>query len=381
MKLKELVVLFNSYHESLYLVGGAVRDLLLARPCNDIDLTTSCCPSKMISIANNNKLKIDDSNSQYGTIIFKLADNNYEVTTYRQDIGIKDNRRPQKVVFSKDLKTDLSRRDFTINAICYDLVNNKVIDLIQGKKDLEDGLIRAIGNPKTRISEDYLRIIRAYRFKYQLNFNFDQELLIILRSMMKKLAYISQERIRNEFLKIFLTDSLTPFSTIKELFDFFNFEINDVAIHRLKLLNLESNEYLYTLLLLFNNCEEVIKYNFIKKSKKELLVLNKMKSENILNYSLADFYQANKKFKISILFYYQYCLSGDNSYLKLLNRFTKASASFKLNFNAEDLKNYNINKKDYSKYLIRLENSVLTARVNNNSEELTNYLRSLLKLN
>lgn len=188
-------------NEEAYIVGGAVRNYLLERPINDYDITTSARPEKIKEIFKD--YTTVDIGSKYGTIIVIIDKNRIEITTYRTE-GDYDGRRPNIVEFSDSLQDDLKRRDFTINAMCYN-PKTGVLDYFEGKRDLENKIIRSIGRPVDRLREDYLRILRAVRFACQLNFTIDEDLSSAIKEEKEGLRLISSERIRDEFNKILLS--------------------------------------------------------------------------------------------------------------------------------------------------------------------------------
>lgn len=188
-------------NEEAYIVGGAVRNYLLERPINDYDITTSARPEKIKEIFKD--YTTVDIGSKYGTIIVVIDKNRIEITTYRTE-GDYDGRRPNIVEFSDSLQDDLKRRDFTINAMCYN-PKTGVLDYFEGKRDLENKIIRSIGRPVDRLREDYLRILRAVRFACQLNFTIDEDLSSAIKEEKEGLRLISSERIRDEFNKILLS--------------------------------------------------------------------------------------------------------------------------------------------------------------------------------
>ena len=167
----KLINLFHDHNHEAYLVGGSVRDLLMSREIKDIDITTDATPSKIIEVANKNNLKYIETGIKHGTITIIYKDIPMEVTTFRVD---KDcDGRHCEVEFVKSLEEDLSRRDFTINAIAID-INGDPIDMFNGVMDIENKIIKAVGDPLTRFEEDKLRALRAIRFATSLNFDIEQ---------------------------------------------------------------------------------------------------------------------------------------------------------------------------------------------------------------
>lgn len=186
-----------------YLVGGCVRDAFLNRQANDYDITSSATPKEIVKLFS--EFKTVEVGKEFGTIIIIQDEGGVEVTTFRQDNIYKDGRRPSSVTFTDDLRKDLERRDFTINSMAY---NEKegLIDPFDGLKDLKNKLIKTVGNPIERLSEDYLRILRAVRFACQLDFLIDIETSNACSELSSNLGKISTERIRDELFKILLSD-------------------------------------------------------------------------------------------------------------------------------------------------------------------------------
>jgi len=150
----------------VYLVGGAVRNLLLGLPANDFDFATDATPEEVSKLFR----RVVPTGIKHGTVTVLFEQESYEVTTFRIDGAYKDHRHPGEVIYTRDLAADLGRRDFTINGMALDLSSGVVVDLYGGKKDLKAGLIRAIGDPFQRFSEDALRILRLFRFAAQYGF-------------------------------------------------------------------------------------------------------------------------------------------------------------------------------------------------------------------
>lgn len=180
-----------------YFVGGSVRDYLLGRSIGDVDIATSALPEDVQQLFP----KTIPVGIKHGTVIVVHQDECYEVTTFRVDGDYQDFRRPSKVEFVSSLKADLSRRDFTINAIAMDL-NGVIIDPFDGQSDLEKKYIQAVGNPDERFLEDPLRMMRAIRFVSQLDFELCRETKASIEKNACYLSKISVERILIEFEKL-----------------------------------------------------------------------------------------------------------------------------------------------------------------------------------
>ena len=186
-----------------YKVGGCVRDELLNRANFDIDITTTAKPEEIKEVFKD--YKTIDIGQRFGTIKVLDGPKEYEITTMRRESAYLDKRHPEKIAFTKDIKEDLKRRDFTINAMAKR--NGKVLDVFDGKKDLEEKTVRAVGDPKKRIKEDMLRSLRAVRFAACLDFEIADDLVDAIRRNAGFITDISKERIQVEINKILLADN------------------------------------------------------------------------------------------------------------------------------------------------------------------------------
>ena len=183
-----------------YAVGGCVRDTILNREPDDWDITTSAKPMEIKKLF---PVTID-TGIQHGTVTVLRNHVGYEVTTYRIDGEYADNRHPKEVIFTDSLKEDLLRRDFTINAMAYNHEDG-IIDEYGGLNDISDGIIRCVGNPYDRFSEDALRIMRAVRFSAQLGYRIEEETSKAIVKLAPNLSTISAERINTELTKLLLS--------------------------------------------------------------------------------------------------------------------------------------------------------------------------------
>ena len=155
-----------------FLVGGCVRDALLGEKPNDYDITTNATPDEMLKVFKD--YTVIKTGLKHGTLTVVVEGKNIEVTTFRVDGEYSDNRRPDSVEFTKNIEDDLSRRDFTVNAMAYN-DQNGFVDVFGGMKDLENKIIKCVGNPDKRFLEDGLRILRAIRFASVLDFEIEEE--------------------------------------------------------------------------------------------------------------------------------------------------------------------------------------------------------------
>ena len=231
-----------------FAVGGCVRDFLMERPVNDIDITTGAEPEIIENIFDKNHIKYVETGLKHGTITAVFDKENYEVTTYRTDGKYSDNRHPENVMFVKDIKEDLARRDFTMNAIAYNRKKG-FVDLYGGRSDIENKIIRTVGDADKRFNEDALRIMRAIRFASVLSFDIEESTEKAIFKNKELLKNVSSERILKELSKLLLGDNVfhvliryrevlaVVIPEIKEMFDLnqnTKWHIYDVWAHTCK---------------------------------------------------------------------------------------------------------------------------------------------------
>lgn len=198
---KVLSLLRSAGYRAL-LVGGCVRDSLRGKLPNDWDITTSATPEEMLTVFEGLRIApVSSGGIKHGTVTVILEHEPIEITTFRLDGEYSDGRRPDSVGFSRNLADDLSRRDFTINALCID-EKGGIVDMFGGVNDLENGIIRAIGDPDRRFREDALRIIRALRFAAQFGFEIERNTAESMMRNHERLNLIASERISDELIKL-----------------------------------------------------------------------------------------------------------------------------------------------------------------------------------
>lgn len=185
----------------IYVVGGAVRDLLIGREVKDWDLTTNLEPQEILKLFPKNSFY----NNLFGTVGIVVNDEVFEVTTYRSEEGYADSRHPDKVIWGKTLEEDVKRRDFTINSLAMN-IDGKVFDFHNGQADIKNNLIRTVGNPDERFGEDALRMIRAIRLASQLKFQIEEKTFESIVKNAKLINNIAFERICDELFKILVTE-------------------------------------------------------------------------------------------------------------------------------------------------------------------------------
>ena len=199
-KVNMIIHTLQSHGSEAYAVGGCVRDSILGREPGDWDITTSAMPEETKKLF----YHTFDTGIEHGTITVLLGREGFEVTTYRVDGKYEDSRHPTEVTFVRNLKEDLLRRDFTMNAMAYN-GQEGLVDLFGGAADMEKGLIRCVGNAEARFTEDALRILRGLRFAAQLGFEIEEETREGMRLLAPTLQRISAERIQAEFMKMLLS--------------------------------------------------------------------------------------------------------------------------------------------------------------------------------
>jgi len=201
-----------------YAVGGCVRDILLGRPIHDVDIATDAQPAQVIALFSDTI----PTGLAHGAVTVRLKGEQFEVTTFRSEGDYSDGRHPDTVRFETDITADLSRRDFTINAMALGL-NDALVDPFGGRADLQQRLIRCVGEPHRRFREDSLRILRAVRFAAQLDFNLAPETLESMVCLRAGLKAVSAERLREELCKILLAEHAQRGNLLfsLDLFDFF----------------------------------------------------------------------------------------------------------------------------------------------------------------
>jgi putative nucleotidyltransferase with HDIG domain len=200
--LKEIASLFISRNKQVCLVGGAVRDALREKKNSDWDVATDARPEEASAIIRKAGGKAVPTGIRHGTITAFYKNFSVEITTFRTESGYSDGRRPDQIRFAATIEEDLSRRDFTMNAVALRLPSGEIIDPFGGARDIKAKVIRCVGNPADRFGEDGLRPLRAARFAAQLGFEIEQNTLDAIPGALPVCAKVSQERVRDEIDKI-----------------------------------------------------------------------------------------------------------------------------------------------------------------------------------
>ena len=357
-KIFEAVELYSDNGEIRY-VGGCVRKIINNENVDDIDLATNLTPPEISEALKKKNIKFYETGITHGTITAIINETKFEITSLRKDV-LTDGRHA-KVKFSKDWSEDASRRDFTINAI-YANINGELFDPFCGKKDLEEGEVKFIGEADKRVKEDYLRILRYVRFF--LNYskkNHDKKVLSLIRKNLDGISKISSERLLDEFKKLVTSNGLS-----KLYKDPNSLEIISLIFPQFKNINIFKNKnkfieqnlnkldfILLISLMIIDGSDNpdyfLYKFNFSKKDQKRIIFLNNFFSKNITKKSFSE-KNLNKIFyfngvgAINDLLYFRIFKSNtvDPYLLQLIKKFNKKEVPimpFKANFLMEK---YNI---------------------------------------
>ena len=362
-----------------YVVGGSVRDYLLKREINDYDITTSASTDKIQHIFNDHHMLLNGI--KHGTVTIIKDHHNIEITTYRIDGNYINHRQPTSVTFTTSLKEDLSRRDFTINALCYN-PNTGIIDMFDGIKDLNKHIIRCIGNPNKRFDEDALRILRALRFASELNFSIEENTSIAIHKNKELLKYLSKERITNE-LKTILT--INNPNILNEYTDILNYLFN-INIDKKILTTLQkSKDFITTLSILsYFNDIKILNNLSLSNLQKETIKNNLKYHQEDLNNKIILKNLMAKKIDIPKLCLFIQTIHDIDS-TNILNNYQniiKNNEPFLLKhlaINGKDLINLNINPTKIGNILNECLQLVIENNINNNHDELLQKATQLSK--
>jgi len=268
----EVLKKFSDNGYVAYIVGGYPRDYLLGIKTTDIDICTNAKPKEIMEIFDTEGV----SDIQYGSVKIIYKKVRFDVTTFRRDIKYENNRKPIKIKYVSDLKKDLLRRDFTINTICIDSDGN-LLDMLNGKIDLDNRIIKTVGNPRYRIKEDSLRILRAIRFAAILNFDIDDKTKIYIKKYGYLLRNLSGTRKKEELMKIFSSKNKEKG---KEL-------ILELGIDKyLGINNLENTIMCDDIIGIWSQLEYSCEFPFSKLEKDTIKKVKKMLDEDINEYTI-----------------------------------------------------------------------------------------------
>lgn len=196
-----LTELMEAGYEAFF-VGGCVRDLVMGNVPHDFDICTNALPDEVIAILNEHNRRVIETGLKHGTVTGVYGEDFYEITTYRADGDYQNHRSPEFVVFQETIHEDLARRDFTINAMAYNPLTDEFVDLFGGIEDIKNKVIRAVGKPTERFTEDALRILRALRFAIRYEFSIEHETACAMIGLRDLLDVVSKERKTQELKKM-----------------------------------------------------------------------------------------------------------------------------------------------------------------------------------
>lgn len=220
----EMLDKINAEGFEAYFVGGAVRDFIMDKAFQDIDITTSAHPVEIKRIFSD--CNVIDTGIKHGTVTVMYNNRPIEITTFRTELGYEDNRHPDKVVFCKNLSEDLKRRDFTVNSLCIDN-KGEIIDIFGGIEDIKSKTLKAIGNAEERFKEDALRILRALRFASVLGFDIDKNTARAIHKCKDLILNVANERIASELRKMITGKNIR--NVLLEFSDVFSVVIPELA--------------------------------------------------------------------------------------------------------------------------------------------------------
>lgn len=249
-----ILKLLNQDHLAFF-VGGSVRNMILNHPYDNLDIATSAKPDEVESIFLRSGIKTRPVGKQFGTILAVSDAGKVEITTFRKEGRYEDKRHPSHVVFTENLELDAARRDLTVNALYFNPEKPALLDPTQGIKDLRAKIIRFVGDPKKRIDEDSLRMLRAVRIATQLRFKIEKNSFAAIKTRAKFIQYVSGERIKAEFDKILLSKNPDLGIDLLDKTGMLKFIIPEVEsikrfYHKSKKYHLEGSMYDHTLLAL-----------------------------------------------------------------------------------------------------------------------------------
>ena len=372
-----LDTLINNGH-SAYIVGGCVRDLLCDKTPHDYDITTSATPMQIQNLFK----KTVATGLKHGTITIIIEDQQVEVTTFRTESVYTDNRHPESVNFVEDVKHDLARRDFTVNAMCYN-ENEKLIDLFGGIDDIKLKTLKAVGDPKTRFREDALRILRLFRFAATLGFGIEKNTFDAAIECAPLLKNISAERVFTELQKASLGNNISVFGPLLKTNALSNYYLKHTDLSKLK--NLKSNQELHLFALLYLTSFDLPKtLDSLKCSnsfkdycfKMSHLITNGINDNKISIKSALNF--ADYNIVCDALEYLHKILNKDiTNYTLLLNEILNTNEPYKisqLDITGNDLIALGFNGKQIGEKLNFLLNEVIKNPALNKREKLLNLI-------
>jgi len=382
-----LIDLLNQNHYSAYVVGGAIRNALLGLPIHDYDLTTDATPDEMLQVFAS--YRVFKTGIQHGTITVLSKGQPVEITTFRSENTYEDHRHPSTVSFSNNIEEDCKRRDFTINALCYNQ-SEGLIDFFGGIEDLQHKIIRCIGNANERIDEDALRILRALRFAGRLSFTIEENTATAIHKQKDLLHYISEERIHNEWVGILETNALssilTEYSDVIQVFipELKEYIIQD-SLNSIKQSPPNANIRMAILLKDISNAKEILermKYS----GAEQTVILSCIRNSEYKLSSKIELKQFLSTLNIPFDTYHQYRTAIDpnyqreniHAYYQEIQNMHEPYQLKDLAINGNTVKELGYQGKDIKDILQRCLNAVIEKPENNTIEYLMNMIKRTL---
>ncbi len=348
--------ILNKIEESgfeAYLVGGFVRDYLIGVDSLDVDICTNALPRDLHKIFPNN-----NNSNNYGGFNLKLKNYNIDITTYRKEIKY-EKRKPVEIIYINNLEEDIRRRDFTINSICMDK-SEKVIDLVDGVNDLNNHLIKMLGNIKERLEEDPLRILRAIRFATTLNFNLDENLYNAIKDNYELVSTLSDIRIKEELTKILLNKNyLKGLKLLKEfkILDLLKISYDDIT-------------YVNDISGMWAQLKVLKNYGFTKQEIRNIISIKEILDNGVVDNKILYKYGLYNSLVASEI------LDIDKKIVNKLYKKLPIENDQDLQIKPDEIVNIlNISERKISKVRKELIDLILEGRLNNNNKEIKNYLK------
>ena len=369
-------ILANGY--KAYIVGGCVRDLLCGKVPHDYDIATDATPQEIKSLFS----KTVDTGIKHGTVTVIADGEPIEVTTFRTEGSYSDSRHPESVSFVSDITKDLARRDFTVNAMCYNDIEG-LIDCFGGTNDIKSKTLRTVGDAKTRFNEDALRILRLFRFSATLDFKIEKQTFDSAKECAHLLKNISAERIFAELKKAAMGNNITAVCPLLETNALENYCLKSGDLNGIKDLDFKENLRTFALLNLTSlNLARTLESLKCSNDFKDYCFKMNSLSQGIISADKASIKRAlnfaYKDIVYDILSYYKHILKIDvTKHLLLLDEIFKNGEPYKISqlaLSGSDLLNLGVKGKDIGEKLDFLLNTVITHPEYNSRDKLLNLI-------
>lgn len=370
------------------LVGGVVRDALLNQPTADVDIATSLIPEKVMKILSKRRIKVIPTGIKFGTVTAFIGNEHFEITTLRKDLSC--DGRHAKILYSDDYAVDAARRDFTINALSYCPFEHKIYDYFNGLEDLKNHKVKFIGSPKERINEDYLRILRFFRFSCRfVKGDLNKEALNTCSELKDKLLLLSRDRIKFEMDSILYLDNahsilniMHDIGILDTIFagaqiDITLYDLMKTNAQKINVTNPISVKYAIFLKHIDDlNLSKMLYFKFSKKEAKKILDIIKLQnitSQKELNIALRKIWVHNNSYEE----YFLFASIINKNYNDILKLYADLSKRTKPSFliNGHELKKYNVHGEEIGKYMQELEDKWVESDFTLSKNDLLEHVR------